>query len=52
MSTAINLSSLAQLAEASCAKFDEVDDEKLALMNKGKGFSSIQADLFLAEWTL
>jgi len=42
---------LAQLAEASYSKFDELGDRD-ALINDGKGFSATQADLFLADWQL
>lgn len=52
MSVAIDFFDLAQLAEASYAKFDETDDLKLALMKDGDGFSSTQADLFLADWQI
>ena len=44
---------LAQLAEASYADFSDPDvGVRAALIDNGNGFSSIQADLFLADWKI
>ena len=46
MSVAIDFFDLAQLAEASYAKFDETDDLKLALILKGPNIKGARLDLF------